>query len=133
MAGGTTSRGGFYFQDLVLAERLLTHLLGVRKAEADGISPAGSPEFRIEAPAVDGEAPDWDLVERHEDALVLEEVKRGSLGAEDRRKLWRRVRQTLAPSGAAIERVRLRLTVNRAHPPEGVERWRELARVSQTA
>jgi hypothetical protein len=77
MRGGTTSRSGFYFQDLVLAERLLVHVLASRKAKIEGDPQVAAPEFRIEAPGTDGEGPDWDLVERHADVFVLEEVKRG--------------------------------------------------------
>jgi hypothetical protein len=63
MGGGTTSRGGFYFQDLVLADRVLIHLLAARKAVADGTPVPISPEFRVEGPGDGNGGPDWDVVE----------------------------------------------------------------------
>ena len=82
------------------------HVLASRKAKIEGDPQLAAPEFRIEAPGTDGEGPDWDLVERRADVIVLEEVKRGSLGAEDRRILWRRARETVSASGIEVGSVR---------------------------
>jgi hypothetical protein len=57
------------------------HVLASRNAKIGGDSQLPAPEFRIEAPGTDGEGPDWDLVERHADVFVLEQVKQGVLGA----------------------------------------------------
>src|SRR5580698_583430 len=118
MGGGRPARAGFMFQDLVLAERVVTHLARKRLATIDGTPPPASPEFRVEAAVGDAAAPDWDLVERGDHALVIEEVKSGALTAEDRRILWRRIRQTIANADVSSRRIEVRLTVNQAAPPE---------------
>ncbi|MBP7622259.1 MAG: hypothetical protein KA745_14915, partial [Gemmatimonadales bacterium] len=71
-----------------------------------------------------GKAPEWDSLQKEADGrLLLEEAKSGTVDADDRWTLWRRVRRTgdfLAREGDASE-VAVRLTVNAASLPDNPE------------
>jgi hypothetical protein len=135
MSGGTTARFGFLFSDLLVIKRVLQHLVNVRIAEIEGGEPPPSPIFHVEsAPSPsntssDG-SPDWDILEErpgNPHIFILEEVKSGPLGAEARKALWKRLRQTAAELDQH-GRFRLvpRLSTNADNPTTHEDRWIEL-------
>jgi len=131
---GPTSRSGFAFQDLVLAERVLAHILARRAASITG---ARSPTLRfgVEAPPSPTGTPEWDILQEEGNELVLEEAKSGAVEADDRWILWRRVRRTIR--GLTLARdtreLSVRLAVNAGALPNNPEYWRALAAQSRTA
>lgn len=131
---GATSRSGFAFQDLVLAERVLGHILALRASLIAGTT-SPSLRFGVEAAPASSETPEWDNLQSDGESLTLEEAKSGAVEADDRWTLWRRVRRTvqrLAADGDTRE-LCVRLTVNAASLPANPEYWRTLATRGQTA
>jgi hypothetical protein len=131
---GATSRSGFAFQDLVLAERVLGHILTMRASAIAGTT-CPSLHFGIEAAPTAGESPDWDSTQSEGSSLTLEEAKSGGIDADDRWMLWRRVRRTVEAlvREANTSDLYVRLTVNAASLPDNPEYWRTLATLGQTA
>ncbi len=127
---GVDARVGFAFQDLVLAERVLKHLLEQRTASIVGTS-LPEPKFFVEASPSPGQAPEWDLIQSDGTELVLEEAKSGEIKAEDRWVLWRRMRRTLGNASLFAPLTRLRLVVNADNLPTNPEHWRTLVVHSQ--
>jgi hypothetical protein len=131
---GATSRSGFAFQDLVLAERVLGHIIA-RRAASIAATPAPNLTFGVEAAPAPGGTPEWDILQSEGTDLILEEAKSGAVEADDRWTLWRRVRRTVGgvtPSGDTKE-LSVRLAVNAGALPANPEYWRTLASQSQTA
>ncbi len=127
---GATSRSGFAFQDLVLAERVLAHVLTRRAASISGAT-APSLSFGIESAPVPGATPEWDILEETSSELVLEEAKSGAVTAEDRWTLWRRVRRTAMRLPDNGREIHVRLVGNADSLPANPEYWRALATQSQ--
>lgn len=130
--GGTESRQGFRFQDLVLADRVLEELINKRAALIMGLAPAASKSYHTEAPLPGGTGPDWDSIDVTSQATLLEEVKSGAVDADDRRTLWKRVRATYA-AVAPGAKVVVRLTVNSESPPAQLDYWKALPSLGATA
>jgi hypothetical protein len=111
VAGRDNWRGSGFHADVV-TERVLAGLVQRRNAEQLRLPPPTLPDYWIEQAANDGgSGPDWDVVERHGAGRILEELKSGKIGAEERRAIWIRVRRTSATVAAAD--ITVRLTVDR--------------------
>ena len=119
---GQGARQGFFFSDVVVAHRALSHLACKRQAEIEGSAPPGPLEFSLESAAGEDASPVWDVIERRGDpaaSVVIEEIKSGPLKASDRASFWARIRETVA----ALDRegavsVVPRLTTNAENPTD---------------